>query len=190
MKPRDPEKEAAIVRATVELVYESGISRIKMGRVAERAGLATGTLYIYHPNKEELLREVYRLQCEAVEAALLRGDLLELPFKVAFHRLVENYFVTCVEEAPALFFIGQYRHSVSERESLPGWEELAGKPLQEVIGRGQAELLVREADPGVLLSVIRGIVTELARHYSGLEGGEALSHARMVAQIAWDAVKS
>ena len=55
MKPRDENKILDIYRATLELVKETGLAGITMGQIAKEAGLATGTVYIYFNNKEDLI---------------------------------------------------------------------------------------------------------------------------------------
>ena len=48
-----------IKRATVAEVVEVGSSAASVAAIAKRAGLASGTIYRYHANKDALLRSVY-----------------------------------------------------------------------------------------------------------------------------------
>lgn len=49
------DRAALVRRAVVELVAERGIHGTSMSRVAERAGVATGTAYVHYESKEDLL---------------------------------------------------------------------------------------------------------------------------------------
>lgn len=49
------DRAGLVRRAVVELVAERGIHGTSMSRVAERAGVATGTAYVHYESKEELL---------------------------------------------------------------------------------------------------------------------------------------
>lgn len=54
------DRAARVRRALVELVAEHGLHGAGMSAVARRAGVATGTAYVYYESKEELLLDAYR----------------------------------------------------------------------------------------------------------------------------------
>ena len=62
-----------LLRSAQELVEEGGYGAASVAAVAERAGLAAGTLYRHWRSKEELFVELFRVVCDrevaAVEAA-------------------------------------------------------------------------------------------------------------------------
>lgn len=55
---RSPEKRNAILQATAQEIAESGLGA-PIAKIAQRAGLAEGTLFTYFTNKDELLNELY-----------------------------------------------------------------------------------------------------------------------------------
>ena len=55
----DDAKTEQIYQATLELVLKQGLSGLKMADVAAQAGLATGTVYIYFKDKDELINHLY-----------------------------------------------------------------------------------------------------------------------------------
>ncbi len=58
---RQRRKEARpqeLLDAALELFVEKGFSATRSDEVAERAGVSKGTLYLYYPSKEELLKAV------------------------------------------------------------------------------------------------------------------------------------
>ncbi|HPU98849.1 MAG TPA: TetR/AcrR family transcriptional regulator [Candidatus Hydrogenedentes bacterium] len=58
---REPdEKRNRIFAAALEIFSEQGFHNATMDQVAERAGVAKGTVYRYFSSKEELLRELFR----------------------------------------------------------------------------------------------------------------------------------
>ena len=67
------EKRRAIVKAAMDLLAERGIENVSTGDIAARARVGKGTMYIYFPSKEDLLREValsvYESFVRDVEAA-------------------------------------------------------------------------------------------------------------------------
>jgi TetR/AcrR family transcriptional regulator len=61
--PRQRRKEARpqeLLEAALELFVERGFAATRAEDVAARAGVSKGTLYLYYPSKEELLKEVIR----------------------------------------------------------------------------------------------------------------------------------
>jgi AcrR family transcriptional regulator len=58
---RRTETRARIVRAATELVAHGGYREAQVVAVAQRAGIATGTVYRHFPSKAELLTEVFRV---------------------------------------------------------------------------------------------------------------------------------
>lgn len=58
------DKHEAILDAAYELFGSGGFYETKMSEVAERAGIAKGTVYLYFKSKEELFMAVTRRDCE------------------------------------------------------------------------------------------------------------------------------
>src|SRR5262249_59475230 len=57
---RRAETRGRIVTAALELIAEGGYVAAQIATVAERAGVAVGTVYRYFPSKSELFAEVFR----------------------------------------------------------------------------------------------------------------------------------
>ncbi len=57
---RKAETCEAIVAAALELIARDGYAGAQVASVAERAGVATGTVYRHFPSKSELFAEVFR----------------------------------------------------------------------------------------------------------------------------------
>src|SRR5512138_3141151 len=60
---RQRRKEARpqeLLDAALDLFVEKGFAATRSEEVAVRAGVSKGTLYLYYPSKEELLKEVVR----------------------------------------------------------------------------------------------------------------------------------
>lgn len=58
MRKKDPEKQEAILRSAVRVFARQGYHTAKMSRIAEDAGVAAGSLYLYFRNKGSLLQEI------------------------------------------------------------------------------------------------------------------------------------
>ncbi len=78
-KARKAKTRQQILQATAELVDESGFGLVQMAQIADRAGIAAGTLYRYFASKEALFADYFRLATEQevrqVAAALQQPGL-------------------------------------------------------------------------------------------------------------------
>ena len=83
----------AISEATIQVLLTHGSDRLTTTRVAERAGVAVGTLYQYFPNKQSLLFAVLKAHLKVVsdrvEAACERAK--HEPLSEMIRQMVEAY---------------------------------------------------------------------------------------------------
>lgn len=100
--PRQRRKQARpqeLLDAALDLFVEKGFAATRAEEVAQRAGVAKGTLYLYYPSKEELLKEVIRhnMVNPIIEGAGRAGDfegsttdLLTLVYRRWWERIGET----------------------------------------------------------------------------------------------------
>ncbi len=60
MRTPSKEKEEEILRAATEIFAEKGYYQASIQSITQKAGVSTGTFYIYYKNKEEVLLAIYR----------------------------------------------------------------------------------------------------------------------------------
>jgi AcrR family transcriptional regulator len=70
---RRAEVRARIVRAALDLVRHGGYRAASVATVAERAGVATGTVYRHFPSKADLFAEVFRVASQHEVDAVARA---------------------------------------------------------------------------------------------------------------------
>lgn len=58
-KGKITDKREALLNAALELFVEKGIYNAPTSQISKKAGVATGTLFLYFKNKEELIKELY-----------------------------------------------------------------------------------------------------------------------------------
>ncbi len=80
-RPRSADADRAIVKATLELLTESGVASLAIEQVAARAGVAKATIYRRWPNKEALILDALAAVEDrplTLPGTSLRDDLLAL----------------------------------------------------------------------------------------------------------------
>jgi AcrR family transcriptional regulator len=85
-------RRGAVLQATEDLLDETGVASLTLRRVAERAGVALGTVFLYADNKADLVHQVYGHRIAARWHALLDDLSDERPLE-----RVEKFFLGCVD---------------------------------------------------------------------------------------------
>lgn len=60
MRLREGNKEKDILDAAIKIFAEEGFHNAKISRIAEEAGIATGSVYIYFKNKDDILITIFK----------------------------------------------------------------------------------------------------------------------------------
>ncbi len=142
---RSRERVERMLRAASEVIAEQGSDAMRMGEVAERAGVSIGSLYQYFPDKGSIIRTLAdrynMLGRECIETELAGVSNAE-GFRKAFGGLIDTYYQLFLAE-PVM------------RDIWSGTQ--ADKQLRDidiVYGRINGEILARalkrvrpEADP-------------------------------------------
>ncbi len=109
MKGLDKRKE--ILQSALELIVKHGFHGSPISMIAEKAGVAAGTIYLYFESKEVLINELYKVLEKEVVEGLMAGYNPSDSLKERFSHLATaliRYFIA----HPLLFrYIEQYHNS-------------------------------------------------------------------------------
>lgn len=136
---RKEERPQELLSAALELFVEKGFAATRAEEVAARAGVSKGTLYLYYPSKEELLKAVIRhhlssqIQARSAEVSHHEGPSADLL------RDALSQWWTAVYDSPAS---GVFKLIITEVRNFP---EIAEFYRHEVIEPGQSlvEAIIR-----------------------------------------------
>ncbi|AXB41229.1 TetR/AcrR family transcriptional regulator [Amycolatopsis albispora] len=163
-RPRDPETDAAILRAAAAVFVERGVEGASIEQIAKRAGVGKVTVYRRWAAKEELI-------AQAVEF-LLADQVSKPPAEVVArsspYELVENALESVAETAASPEFRALAARVLGSAVSHPElmavyWEHYV-RPRRELthalLRRAQEEgTVAADADLDVLTDMIAGAVT-------------------------------
>jgi len=117
MRKRVGNKEQAILDAAVKVFALHGYHHAKISTIADQAGVATGSVYLYYKNKEGILLTIFdRLWAELTEGLRVivkRSDIdatqkLDLVIDKLFELFIAN-------PALASVFVNEQQHLIKER---------------------------------------------------------------------------
>lgn len=164
----DPDREGAILDATLELLGEHGYERMSIDQIARRAGASKATIYRRWTGKAQLVTDLVcqRMHSESLpvpNTGSLRADLLALC--QAYRRAIERKLPVVLGLLPTLVSDPELARTFRENVPQPSLEQL-GTVLERALARGEIR---RPVAPDELHGVLEAVVW-----HRMLRSGEAL----------------
>lgn len=186
----DPDREGAILDATLELLGEHGYERMSIDQIARRAGASKATIYRRWSGKAQLVTDLVcqRMHTESQpvpDTGSLRSDLLALC--QGYRRAIERKLPVVLGLLPTLVSDPELAQTFRRNVPEPSVEQL-GVMLERALARGE---IGRSVVPRELHAVLEALVW-----HRMLREGEALDDAFLQATVdrtllpllhAWDA---
>ena len=150
-RPRGPSLDKTaqtrqqILQAALREFVEQGIARTTMERIARRAEVAKGTIYVYYPSKEELLRGVieHALRQSAVYQPLVRenGESIQALLRRSLLPTMQALELSDRAELARLV-LSEARHDpvlarLYKELAFDPWQRLMEKLLQMAVDEGE-----------------------------------------------------
>ena len=180
------------MQAALELIAEQGFHRAPMAEIAEKAGVAAGTIYRYFESKDVLITELHRELEDKIMAVLQEGypsgRLIREKFLYLIRELL-RYFIT----NPLHFrYMEQYFNSpygISMHR-----DRLLGKSgnhdiLVDIFEQGIEQQVLKELPKAVLFSLAFSPMIILMRDH--ILGFVILDDPliKQITESCWDAIK-
>jgi AcrR family transcriptional regulator len=151
----------AIVQAGLLVLREEGPERLTTKRIAERAGVAVGSLYQYFADKDDVLEAVFRQQHEEFwdQAALWVPKLAVLPLEQAVALIVDaglKRHQALYEMHPEFYLDHSVRYTLSTFH--PSGPDRATKWVAMILDCHRDELTMPSERAAFLLTRVLGAV--------------------------------
>jgi AcrR family transcriptional regulator len=127
--------------------------------VAEEAGIALGTIYLYFPSKDDLFRGLSQRFAQMVTEALSRSDGAQT-LEEAVRMRITNVFRVCGENRDLVRLVvlnSDARAKADEQARVE--EQLRYRPLVDALESAIEAGAIRRADPAVMTKLIVGLVS-------------------------------
>ena len=184
------DKRGAIVRATLDLVAEQGFHGAPMALVAERAGVAAGTIYRYFESKDVLINEVYHYLEEQFFVAVMEDYPEDDQVRDRYLHIGKVLVRYCIAAPLEFRFLEQFHNSpygaAHRREKLFGnHRDVITELFNEALGKGT----VKDLPLPVLFGLAFGPLLDISRdhvlHFIELDD-ELISRC---VEACWDALR-
>jgi AcrR family transcriptional regulator len=184
-----PNKRAAIESAALELFVERGFHGTTVPEIARRAGVGTGTLYLYHCSKDRLLNHLYQQWQHACHGRLTSAARGARTPRETFSAYWHSFVRFTREHPTAFWFHVQFESSPYISDETRRLEIESKRPLEALFEDGAAREVFKPLPIPVLMAAAKGLFTELKRLEAsrGLVLTPALWKA--AEEMAWEAIR-
>jgi AcrR family transcriptional regulator len=148
-----------ILDAARRVFTRSGFKGTTIADVAEEAGIALGTIYLYFPSKDDLFRGLGQRFWTMVTEALRHGED-NGSLERSIRSRLDNVFKVCGENRDLIRLVVLNSDSTTKAEARARAEsEHRYQPLIDALTAGMETGLVRRADPMTMTRLILGWVS-------------------------------
>ncbi len=164
MRRKSGDKRTAILRAAVQVFAEEGYSAAKVARIAQVAGVATGSVYNYFEHKDDILRTVFREMWGSILGHLTEiAEDESLDASSRMHKMIPAVFETFNSDSNlARVFVNEQSFWMHR------WEEDLGELYSRFMDilRDMLRLALGESelDPAILRYFVFGGVRQIIHH--------------------------
>lgn len=188
MAVKTEEKRQRILDAALTVFGEMGYYGSTIPRIADEAGVATGTIYVYFKDKQALVNELYLELHQRMLETVGTGGKDASP-RERFHQTWQNYIRFGIDHRDVLEFIEGHHHAPY---LLDQTQQAAHEVMAQFLGFVQELQAVQAIKPGppfLLLGMIDGIAFGVLKMFwhGHLEASqEVINQAE---QMAWEALR-
>jgi AcrR family transcriptional regulator len=160
---RSEDKKECILQAALELFADKGFHGTAVPEIAERAGVAAGTIYRYFTSKEAMVNAVYQRH----KGQLLAAVLDEFPYggdaRGQIHHFVSHVFLFAKRHPQAFKFLELHHHAPYLDDGSREVEASVIAMADGFVEQNERSKVLRKAPHGVLAALVWGAVVGLIR---------------------------
>ena len=183
------DKRQAILEATRGLLAQYGFHGFSMKQLAEKAGVAAGTVYLYFKDKEDLIRQLHeQIIVDVADCVFAQHDTSK-PLYEQYRQLWRSLWRFCIDHPDVVLSKDQFDHLPPDVQQAQHAEaEKVFAPMLAMFERGRREKIFKPMHDEVLFSLSIENCTVLARKQ--LLRQIVLDDAELEAALSatWDAI--
>lgn len=161
--PASEEKRRAILDAALELFNERGFHATNVPLIAEKAGVAVGTIYHHFPSKEAIVNELFR----ALKSELSRVMLEKFPFEASmreqFHEYWRRLASYVMEHPQEYFFIEVHHHAPYLDEESRKIHVPMMEAFEKACQKAREQGVLRDISMEIITALTMGTLTALVK---------------------------
>jgi AcrR family transcriptional regulator len=190
------DKRAAIMKAAMELIVEHGFHGAPTAMIAERAGVAIGSIYRYFENKEAVIIAVEMEVERAAMDEITRDCDCERPLREQYFYIAQRMLGFMISHPLEFRYVEQFYNSPyggafrrDRRFARPESGGCERDILKELYEKGRSQQIIKNLDPSVFFSLAFATLFNIARDH--IAGFIRLDDEKIetIVRACWDAIR-
>lgn len=183
------DKREAILKSVLKLVNREGFYHLNMKKIAQEAGVAAGTIYLYFKGKEDLINALYAMIVNEFNQYVLEGYEDNKAVKENFFEMMTRAVDFYLDQPDNFSFIEQYTYAPFLFKENQDENFLLLLPIYKMMREGKAQGIIRNIPDAILLSLIHGPMNTIIKLHLAHKTDLNKKGARQkFNEAAWDAI--
>ena len=182
------DKRNALIKATIELVNNSGFHATPMSKIAKMANVSPATIYLYFENKQDLVNKTYIELKSIYTAYVFKTYTTNMSVKEGFETIWKRIAEFKLKECEYAIFLAQCDNTpmIDESSRQEGIKHF--QPLLDLMERGKKEGIIKPISDYLLYAYAINPLSFLIM--SQQRGAFQLNekHIEEAYQSAWDSI--
>lgn len=180
------DKRKAILESTLELIRNYGFRGTTISLIAEKAHVASGTIYHYFENKEAIISELLMIIRQEMLAAMFKNEDEKKEFKNRFFSGWTNLCKYFIAHPGSLIFIQQYSSAPDLKNNK---KKVPVDRFNEFFQFGMDNGFLKKMEYNLVASVVFGAIMSTAKYHLTGRYGYTDNDLCKIANIIWDGIK-
>lgn len=183
------DKRQAILDATLGLISQNGFHGTAMAKIAQEAGVSTGSIYTYFDSKDELIDELYKSVRRRSARAILENLDQTQPIKTQIRQILRNIIRYAIHHPQESAFVEQYMRSPYYHPNIDVELSQDYQPLHACFERARRERIIKDFPQDVLNILTVDVATALAQKQAGGQLTLTDELTEQVIDTSWEAIR-
>src|SRR5580692_835693 len=166
--PAEKDKGEAILAAALDLFVERGFHGTSVPSVAERAGVAAGTIYHYFASKEALVNALYKRWKAEISARIIVDFPFDKPVREQLRTIWERMAEFALSHRKELAFLELHHHGSYLDDESRRIENTTLDFGVAMVEKAQGEQAIKALPASFLVELVNGAFLGVFR--AGIEG--------------------
>jgi TetR/AcrR family transcriptional repressor of multidrug resistance operon len=178
-----------ILDSTLNLLASRGFHGFSIRDVAKDAGVATGTVYLYFEDRDDLIKKLHDQIIDTVGREVFVATGRELPLYQQFHQMCRNFWTLFKKQPAIILSKGQFDHLPPDMlRSRHEEARVVLEPLFTFFVRGRNERALKDLPDEILFSLAFEPYFEIAR--KSLHGFVTVDDEMLerIIRASWDSI--
>lgn len=183
------DKKYAILKSVLKLVNRKGFYHLNMKGIAEEAGVAAGTIYLYFKGKEDLINALFALIVDEFNKEILQTYEEGGNLKTNFYNMLDTAVLFYLKNPDHFSFIEQYTYAPFLFKENQDMNFSLLLPIYKMMDKGKSGKVIKPLDDAILLSIIHGSLNTIVKLHLAKKTNLKKEEKRLAFYDAvWDAI--